>query len=124
MEREQERGGKVEEERSWRKTGTKTDPATTIGVAEEATIASAGNKRACSDGRDRKDECGGCEGCRARGWGPSKKGSLCYGGGSRMKLLCLQGFWAYGPSLQESGTKRKSDRRKETGIWRRKNQGN
>ena len=28
----------------------------TIGVAEEATIASAGDNRACSDGRDRKNE--------------------------------------------------------------------
>jgi len=29
-----------------------TNPATTFGVAEEATTASAGNNRACSDGRD------------------------------------------------------------------------
>ena len=42
MEGEQEGGGKVEEEGSWRrKTGTETDPATTIGVAEEATTGPA-----------------------------------------------------------------------------------
>jgi len=43
----------TEEERS-RRGGTKaekTEPATTFGMAEEATIASAGNNRACSDGR-------------------------------------------------------------------------
>ncbi len=32
------------------KTG-ETEPAMTFGVAEEATIASAGDNRACSDGR-------------------------------------------------------------------------
>jgi len=41
----------------------------TIGVAEETTIASAGDNRACSDGRNRKDECGGHKGTEARGWG-------------------------------------------------------
>ena len=51
MEGEQEGREKVEEERSWRgKIGTETNPATTIGVAEEATIASAGDNGACSDG--------------------------------------------------------------------------
>jgi len=30
--------------------GAKTEPATTFSVAEKATIASAGNNRACSDG--------------------------------------------------------------------------
>jgi len=29
--------------------GAKTEPATTFSVIEEATIASAGNNRACSD---------------------------------------------------------------------------
>ena len=37
-----------------------TEPAMTFGMAEEATIASAGDNRACSDGRGRKDECSGC----------------------------------------------------------------
>jgi len=35
-----------------------TEPATTIGVAEEAAIASAGDNRACSNGRGREDKCG------------------------------------------------------------------
>jgi len=39
----------------------------TIGVAEEAAIASAGDNRACSDGRCGKNECGSDEGIRARG---------------------------------------------------------
>jgi len=37
----------------------------TFSVAEEATIASAGNNRACSDGRSRKDECSGHKGIEA-----------------------------------------------------------
>ena len=80
----------------------------TIDVAEEATIASVGDNWACSDGRNRKDECGGCEGSGARGWESSKKGSLCYGSGQGMKLLRLWGIWAYGPQLQEPGYERKS----------------
>ena len=43
----------------------KTEPAMTLGVAEEATIASAGDNRACSDGRGRKDKCSGYEGTGA-----------------------------------------------------------
>jgi len=34
-------------------------------MVEEATIASAGNNRACSDGRSRKDECSGHKGIEA-----------------------------------------------------------
>ena len=52
MEGEQEGGRKVEEKGNRRKAGTTTEPATTIGVAEEAANASAGNNRACSDGGD------------------------------------------------------------------------
>ena len=40
------------------KAGAKTKLATTLSVAKEAN-ASAGDNRACSDGRCRKDECGG-----------------------------------------------------------------
>ena len=76
MEGEQEGRGKVEEERRG-KTGTETSPATTIGVAEEATIASAGDNGACSDRECRKNECGGHEGTGGRG--SSKTGPLCYG---------------------------------------------
>ena len=43
-----------------------TEPATTISVAEEATIASAGNNRACSNGGCGENECGSSEGIRAR----------------------------------------------------------
>ena len=39
----------------------------TLGVAEEAAIASADDNRVCSDGRSRKDECGGYKGTRAGG---------------------------------------------------------
>jgi len=42
----------------------------TLGVAEEAAIASTGDNRACSNGRGGKDECGSCEGAGAR-WGDS-----------------------------------------------------
>ena len=59
LEREQERGGATEEERSRRRSteARKTELATTISVAKEATIASVGNNRACSDGRNRENKC-------------------------------------------------------------------
>ena len=50
MAREQKGRGEAEEEGRRRKAGTMTKPATTIGMAEEVTIASAGNNRACSNG--------------------------------------------------------------------------
>jgi len=54
----------------------------TISVAKEATTSSAGDNRACSNGRDRENECG--SGKRARSGieceGSSKTGPLCYGG--------------------------------------------
>ena len=51
MAREQERGGEIEKKRRRRSSkARKTKPAMTFGVAKEATIASAGNNRACSDG--------------------------------------------------------------------------
>ena len=62
MKREQEEGREIEEKGSRRrKAGPMTKPAMTISVAEKATIASAGDNRACSDGRGRKDECGSRE---------------------------------------------------------------
>ena len=49
--REQERRGEIEEERRRRSSkARKIEPAMIFGVAEEATIASAGDNRACSDG--------------------------------------------------------------------------
>ena len=47
-------------------TGAETDIATTISVAEEATASSAGDNRACSNGGNREDKCGGSERVRAR----------------------------------------------------------
>ena len=49
----------------------------TISVAEEATASSAGDNEACSDGGNRKDECGGCERARAGNGGSSEKRPLC-----------------------------------------------
>ena len=59
-----ERGGKIKKEGNGRRRAKagETEPATTISVAEEATSASTGDNRACSDGRGRKDECGSGQG--------------------------------------------------------------
>jgi len=62
-------------------TGAKTDTATTISVAEEATISSADDNRACSDGRGGEDEYGSGEGTGTGDGDTSKKGSLHYGSG-------------------------------------------
>jgi len=70
LEGESERRVEIEKEGSSRR-GTKTretKPAMTFGVAEKATIATAGNNRACSDGRSREDKCGGSEGDRTGVW--------------------------------------------------------
>jgi len=91
------RESRREEERLRKEVGAETEPVMTLGVAEEANIASAGDNWACSDGRGRKDECSGCEGTGAGYGDSSKKRSLCYGGGSETELLCMQGIWAYGP---------------------------
>jgi len=83
LEGESERGGEIEKERSRRgrtKAG-KTKPAMTFGVAEEATTASAGDNRACSDGGSRENKCGSGQRCRTRDGGSSKKGPLCNGSG-------------------------------------------
>ena len=67
MVREQKGRGEAEEEGGrWRKEGTMTKLATTIGVAEEAAIASAGNNQACSNGRSGENECGSGKGIRRR----------------------------------------------------------
>ena len=81
------------------KTGAETNIATTLSVAEETTVSSAGDNRACSDGGSGKDKCSGGEGSGARGWSFSKKRSLCHGGRQRKKLLRLWRVWAYGPPL-------------------------
>ena len=43
-----------------------TKLAMTIGVAEEAAIASAGDNQACSDGRSGENECGSGKGIGRR----------------------------------------------------------
>ena len=97
------RGGEIEGKEGTKggssKTGTVTDIATTISVAEEANASSAGANKACSDGGSRKDECSDGEGTGAGGRNASQKRPLCYGSGSGKKLLCLQRIWAYGPPL-------------------------
>ena len=68
MEKKQEREGKIKEKKGIERRGSKieakTNNATTSSVAEEATASSAGDNRAYSNGRNRKDECGGVEGSR------------------------------------------------------------
>ena len=67
MAREQKERGEAEEEGGrWRKEGTMTKLAMTIGVAEEAAIASAGDNQACSDGRSGENECGSGKGIGRR----------------------------------------------------------
>jgi len=84
LEREQEGRRKIEKEgrRRSAEAGTENKLATTPSVAKEATIASAGDNGACSDGGSGKDKCSSTErtGNRARGRGSSKTGSLCNGG--------------------------------------------
>ena len=69
LEREQEGGREIEEERGRRRRikAGETEPAMTFSVAEEATIASAGDNRACSNGRSGENKCGSGKGSRGRG---------------------------------------------------------
>jgi len=103
LKEKQERRGEIKREKENRKrsseTGAKIEYAITTSVAEKANASSAGNNRACSDGRDQKDEYSSSERFRAEDGGSSKKRPLCYGNRQREKLLCLWGFWAHGPPL-------------------------
>ena len=114
MERKSERGGKIKKEgkRRRRAKAGETEPATTISVAEEATTASAGDNGACSDGGCGENKCSSIERIGDWEWTecrrPSQTGPFCNGNRLREELLCMRGFWAYGPSLQESGAERKS----------------
>ena len=78
-----------------------TDIATILSVAEEINAFLAGDNRAYSDRRSRKNECGSSERIRIRNGGSSKKGPLHNGSGQREKLLYLWRIWAHGPSLQK-----------------------
>ena len=81
LEGKQEGKGENKEKGRRRNAETRatTNPATTLGVAEEATIASAGDNGACSNGRDREDKCGGGQraGVRTECGCSSEKGPLC-----------------------------------------------
>ena len=61
MEGEQEKRGKIEEEKGNRRrsseAGAETNNAMTTSVAEEANAFSADNNRAFSDGRGGEDKC-------------------------------------------------------------------
>jgi len=85
----------------------------TLSVAEEANVFSAGNNRACSDGRSRENKYSGSKGVRTGNGSSNKKGSLRYGSRSGEELLCLQGIWAYGLTLQKLGTEREGSRGKK-----------
>jgi len=70
LERKQEGGRKVKREEGddgrCSKVGAKTNNATTLNVAEKANAFSAGDNRACSNGRGRIDKHSSGEGNRAR----------------------------------------------------------
>ena len=76
-----------------------TKPATTFGVAEEVAIASAGDNRACSNGRSREDDHGNGN-PSTEGKVPSKK-PICYGCRQKREseLLCMWRLWIYGKVL-------------------------
>jgi len=80
-----------------------TEPTMTFGMAEEATIASAGNNRACSNRRSGENKCGGSKGTGDRiGYkNSSEKGSFCNGNRQRKELLYMWGIRTHGPLLQE-----------------------
>jgi len=84
LEEKQERGRKVKgKERIGRRSSearAKADIAMTISVAEKAKALSAGNNRACSDGRSREDKHGGSERVRTEDRNPKKR-LLCDGDG-------------------------------------------
>jgi len=79
------RGGETEEEEGTERRSSeaeaKTDIATTPSVAEETNTSSAGDNRACSDGRSRKNECSNSEGTETESGGSLQKRPLCHGSG-------------------------------------------
>ena len=106
---------KKETDRRSSQAGAKTDITMTPSVTEEANAFSAGNNRACSNGRSEENEYSSGERTETRDGSTSKKGPLCYGGRQGEELLCLQGIWAHGLSLQKLG-KRKSSKREEVRV--------
>ena len=63
------------------KTGAKTELAMILSVTKEATIASAGDNGACSNGRCRENKRSSGKGVRSRKWTK-------YGGSSQTRPLC------------------------------------
>jgi len=68
-------------ERRSSKVGAKTDTAMTPSVVKEANTSEAGDNRACSDGRSRKNKYGNSERTRTRNGDGSQERSLCHWGG-------------------------------------------
>ena len=97
------RKGKIEGNKGTKegssKAGAVTDIATTISVAEEANVSSAGTNKACSNGGSRKDKCDNGKGTGTEHRGISQKRPLRYGSRSGEKLLCLWRVWAHSPPL-------------------------
>jgi len=92
-------------------------------MVEDANTYSAGDNKACFNGRGGKNKCSSGKGIGiGTGNGSSQKRPLCNGGGQKKELLYLQRIWAHSLSLRES-EKRKSNGRKKSGIWRRKVRG-
>ena len=61
--------GKEETKRRSSEAGAKTDTTTTTRVAEKANTSSAGNNRACFDGKSRENKYSNNEGVEIRGGG-------------------------------------------------------
>ena len=99
LEGKQKGRGKIEGKKRTRRkssrTGVITVNAMTLSVAEKATTSSAGNNRACSNGRSGENKCGDVERAGTKNGGSSKKGPLYYESELWKELLYLQRFWAY-----------------------------
>ena len=114
LEGEQKRGEKIKEEgnRRRRTKAGETEPAMTFGVAEEATIASAGDNRACSNGGSQKNEHSGSTRTESRSetecGASSKKGPFCNGGRPGQELLCMRRIQTHSLLLQKLGSEGKS----------------
>jgi len=66
-------------------------------MAKKANAFSAGDNRACSNGGSGEDKCNSGMGIRHGGF--TQKSLLCDVNRPGKELLCLWGFWAYGPPL-------------------------
>ena len=89
-----------------------TNSVITPSMVKEATTFSAGDNRACSDGRCGEDKCGSSKrvGGRAKYGGSSEMGPLFHRNRPGKELLCLWRLWAHSLPLQESRSERKGSR--------------